>query len=75
MTVNSVTVWQTGPMGTSRRPPSSAHQSEDSVAELGLDELTARSGVSGRTIRYYQSEGVLPKPRRDTPRSTSNGSS
>jgi DNA-binding transcriptional MerR regulator len=33
--------------------------------ELSLDELAARSGVSGRTIRYYQSEGVLPKPRRD----------
>src|SRR4051812_35245454 len=37
----------------------------DTVDELSLDELTARSGVSGRTIRYYQSEGVLPKPRRD----------
>jgi DNA-binding transcriptional MerR regulator len=32
--------------------------------ELSLDELTERSGVSGRTIRYYQSEGVLSAPRR-----------
>lgn len=33
--------------------------------ELSLDELAERSGVSSRTIRYYQSEGVLPSPRRD----------
>ena len=33
--------------------------------ELSLDELADRSGVSSRTIRYYQSEGVLPSPRRD----------
>lgn len=28
----------------------------------GLTELIERSGVPGRTIRYYQSEGLLPKP-------------
>lgn len=33
--------------------------------ELGLDELAERSGVSPRTIRYYQSEGVLASPRRE----------
>lgn len=33
--------------------------------ELSLDELADRSGVSSRTIRYYQSEGVLPSPRRE----------
>jgi DNA-binding transcriptional MerR regulator len=33
--------------------------------EFSLDEVAQRSGVSARTIRYYQSEGVLPKPRRD----------
>ena len=32
--------------------------------ELSLDELAERSGVSGRTIRYYQSESVLAAPRR-----------
>src|SRR3954449_1759958 len=37
----------------------------DPVPELSLDELAERSGVSGRTIRYYQSEGVLPRPRKD----------
>ena len=60
MTVNSVTVWQTAVMGSATDPAAG-----DAVDELGLDELAARSGVSGRTIRYYQSEGVLPKPRRD----------
>ncbi len=32
--------------------------------ELSLDELAERSGVSSRTIRYYQSEGILPSPRK-----------
>jgi DNA-binding transcriptional MerR regulator len=33
--------------------------------ELSLDELAEQSGVSSRTIRYYQSEGVLAAPRRE----------
>ena len=32
--------------------------------EYGLAELAARSGVAPRTIRFYQSQGLLPKPRR-----------
>jgi DNA-binding transcriptional MerR regulator len=65
-------------MSTRRSPRSPAsHQanSTDSTGttgapdgptvELGLDELAATSGVSSRTIRYYQSEGVLPRPRKD----------
>jgi DNA-binding transcriptional MerR regulator len=47
-------------MGSATNPAAT-----ETVHELSLDELTTRSGVSGRTIRYYQSEGVLPKPRRD----------
>jgi DNA-binding transcriptional MerR regulator len=31
-------------------------------ATFGLQELAARSGVPIRTIRWYQSEGLLPKP-------------
>ncbi len=54
---------------------------DETSDELSLDELAERSGVSSRTIRYYQSEGVLPAPRKDGPRrcattpATSNGSS
>jgi DNA-binding transcriptional MerR regulator len=33
-------------------------------ATYGLHDLAARSGVPARTIRYYQSQGVLPKPGR-----------
>jgi DNA-binding transcriptional MerR regulator len=32
--------------------------------EFGLAELAARTGVAPRTIRFYQSQGLLPKPRR-----------
>jgi DNA-binding transcriptional MerR regulator len=32
------------------------------VEGYGLDTLVERSGVPVRTIRYYQSEGILPKP-------------
>ncbi|MCB0974705.1 MAG: MerR family transcriptional regulator [Actinobacteria bacterium] len=35
------------------------------VVTFTLDELAARSGVSARTVRYYQSEKLLPKPDRD----------
>ena len=31
-------------------------------ATFGLEELSARSGVPARTIRYYQSERLLPIP-------------
>ncbi len=38
---------------------------QDPVPEvLSLDELAERSGVSARTIRYYQSEDILPSPRK-----------
>ena len=66
-------------MATSRRSRSTAdrnrsvddepvrHEADepDADPELGLDQLVERSGVSARTIRYYQSEGVLPRPRKD----------
>jgi DNA-binding transcriptional MerR regulator len=34
------------------------------AVELTVDELAAKSGASVRTIRWYQSEGLLPAPER-----------
>ncbi len=31
-------------------------------ADLSVDELAERTGHTVRTIRYYQSEGLLPPP-------------
>ena len=33
-------------------------------AELSVEDLAVRTGVTVRTIRYYQSEGLLPPPAR-----------
>jgi DNA-binding transcriptional MerR regulator len=38
---------------------------EETVVGYGLTDLAERSGVAARTIRFYQSQGVLPKPRRN----------
>lgn len=34
----------------------------EASADLTIDELSARSGVASRTIRFYQSKGLLPAP-------------
>ncbi|MFN8542761.1 MAG: MerR family transcriptional regulator [Candidatus Binatia bacterium] len=34
----------------------------DDVARFTIDELAAATGVSSRTIRFYQARGVLPRP-------------
>ena len=60
--MNAVTVCKTARMTD---PPDIDADSTELELELGLDELAERSGVSSRTIRYYQSEGVLPRPRKD----------
>ena len=40
--------------------------SEESVpARWSIDELAASTGVSTRTIRYYQARALLPKPERE----------
>jgi DNA-binding transcriptional MerR regulator len=38
-------------------------EADGGAEELSLDELAERTGVTPRTIRYYQSQHVLPKPR------------
>jgi DNA-binding transcriptional MerR regulator len=37
---------------------------EPDPEELSLEELADRCGVTPRTVRYYQSERVLPRPRK-----------
>ncbi len=37
---------------------------EEVPVELTIDELSAETGVSSRTIRFYQSKGALPSPKR-----------
>ncbi|HEU0164203.1 MAG TPA: MerR family transcriptional regulator [Thermomicrobiales bacterium] len=40
------------------------------TATYSLDELTERSGVTARTVRYYIAEGLLPPPNNAGPRAT-----
>lgn len=51
----------------SEKPDAGTDHTHNGAApvEISLDELAEQSGVSSRTIRYYQSEGVLPRPRKD----------
>src|SRR6266545_4218744 len=42
--------------------PEFGNDSAESAVEYGLDELANVSGVPSRTIRYYQSERLLPSP-------------
>ncbi|MBA3304174.1 MAG: MerR family transcriptional regulator [Acidimicrobiia bacterium] len=39
-----------------------ARSDEDPTEELGLEDLSLRSGVSPRTIRFYQTARLLPNP-------------
>jgi DNA-binding transcriptional MerR regulator len=59
--VNAVTVWDTLAVTDEGQDDGDGPGRDD---ELTLDELALRSGVSARTIRFYQSAGVLPRPRR-----------
>ena len=49
------------PLTLSAEEPAAEHLEED-VAEYTIDELSATTHVSSRTIRYYQSKGALPRP-------------
>jgi len=42
--------------------PESTSSQAASADKYTIDELTAATGVPSRTIRFYQSSGVLPKP-------------
>jgi DNA-binding transcriptional MerR regulator len=42
----------------------------DADTTYSLEELTARSGVTTRTVRYYITEGLLPPPHNAGPRAT-----
>ena len=37
---------------------------EDTSGLLSIGELARDTGVSSRTIRYYEELGILPEPRR-----------
>lgn len=43
-------------------PPDDTGSTAEPVAELTIDELAAHTRVPSRTIRFYQSKGVLQKP-------------
>lgn len=43
---------------------SDVQMTDSAVDGLTVDELAARSGTTVRTIRFYQSEGLLPAPER-----------
>ncbi len=61
------------PNPPSLSPPHNAGAHENSLdsspesreISLSLEDLAQRSGVSVRTIRYYQAEKLLPRPERD----------
>lgn len=42
---------------------SQTDQEDDSSAEMTIDELARRSGVTSRNIRAYQERGLLPPPK------------
>jgi DNA-binding transcriptional MerR regulator len=60
ITVSDGATWFTGRMPE----PDVDDTDDDDDRSYGLAELAARSGVSARTIRFYQSERVLPRPDR-----------
>lgn len=52
--------WQS----TNQTPPSSPPQRAPAAAELSIGEVCARTGLSPRTVRYYEELGLLPGVRR-----------
>jgi DNA-binding transcriptional MerR regulator len=42
--------------------PKTATEAAEAAEEFTIDELSAKTRVSSRTIRFYQSKGALPKP-------------
>lgn len=55
-------------MGKRSQPPDPIEPAADPIADadlMTLEELSERSGVAPRTIRFYQGEKLLQKPERD----------
>lgn len=48
---------------TARDRPASEREAAPAEGELTIDELSASTRVPSRTVRFYQSKGVLPAPR------------
>lgn len=51
-------------MGTAAAARRAAGRDGAAPPELTVDQLSARTGVSSRTIRFYQTEEILPPPSR-----------
>jgi len=47
---------------TDKKPQPATETAEETGPEFTIDELSAATRVSSRTIRFYQSKGALPKP-------------
>ncbi len=47
-----------------RGPTAVADRNEHDMSELSLGEVARRAGITASAIRYYEMEGLIPKPRR-----------
>jgi DNA-binding transcriptional MerR regulator len=50
------------PSSSANPPNSSPNDASKDCVALTIDELSAKTGVPSRTIRFYQAKGALPRP-------------